>query len=254
MKNIGIVLLANKEYIKYFDQIYNDLRLVGKFDGDIILLTDTQTNCKKITKIGDKNLIIKRFEKIKFPRITLRQLNKIQYGRNKEKSFQWHKFYLFDKYFKNWDYIFYLDINMKIKNDINPLLEKNSQNTLFAPFDGYPDLDWKLRSQFDENNTLINELENSYDLENPKYFQTGILFFDTNIINDDSFDNLIRLTNRFPISKNNEQGIMNLYFLYDIPVFKRLPQSIGNSLTYSYWDPGHNQVMIIKKIKQIRTS
>tara|TARA_B100000965_G_C19558990_1_gene743587 strand:- start:964 stop:1725 length:762 start_codon:yes stop_codon:yes gene_type:complete len=250
MKNIGIVLLANKQYIKYFDQIYHDLRLVGKFDGDIIFLTDTKTNCKKIEKIDDKNLIIKRFEKIKFPRITNQQLNKIQDGRNKKKSFQWHKFYLFDEYFKNWDYIFYLDINMKIKNNINPLLETGSKNTLFAPFDGYPDLDWKLRSQFDEKNTYIKKLENYYNLENPKYFQTGILFFDTNIIKNDTFNNLLKITNKFPISKNNEQGIMNLYFLYDIPVFKRLPQSIGNSLTYSYWEPDHSEVMIIKKIKK----
>ena len=138
---------------------------------------------------------------------------------------------------------------MKIKNNINPLLETVSQNTLFAPFDGYPDLDWKLRSQFDENNTYIKKLENYYNLENPKYFQTGILFFDTNIIKNDTFNNLLNITNKFPISKNNEQGIMNLYFLYDFPVFKRLPQSIGNSLTYTYWEPDHSEVMITKKIK-----
>ena len=250
MKNVAVVLLANKEYLKYFDEIYNNLRTIGKFEGDIVLLTDDRTKCKNIEKISDDKLIIKRFEKIRFSRETKQHLNKIKYGRNKSKSFQWHKFYLFDEYFKKWNFVFYLDINMKIKNSMINLLNAGCENTLYAPFDAYPDLDWKLKSQFDENNTFFKKLQNQYDLENPKYFQTGILFFDTKIIKEDTFSNVLNLSNQFPISKNNEQGIMNLYFLYEYPVFQRLPQTIKETLTYSYWEPDHNNVIIVKKLNK----
>jgi hypothetical protein len=37
--------------------------------------------------------------------------------------------------------------------------------------------------------------------------------FDTKIINDDTYDTLVELSNKYPNSKTNDQGIMNLYFL-----------------------------------------
>lgn len=40
-------------------------------------------------------------------------------GRELNKTFQWHKIYLFHSYFKKWDIVFYLDIEMKIFKDIN---------------------------------------------------------------------------------------------------------------------------------------
>jgi len=250
-KNIAIVLLANRRYLIYFEKIYNDLRNVGKFTGDIILLTDYKTNCSSVKNINDNKLFIKRFKKIKFPFLINKQLNKIKYGRNKSKSFQWQKLYLFHEYFKKWDHIFYLDINMKVKNDINPLINLEFSNTLYAPYDAYPDLDWKLKSQFDEKNIYFNTLSKEYDLENPRYFQTGILFFDTNIIEKNTLENLLILVKKFPISKNNEQGILNLYFLYDFPVFERLPVKINDHITYSYWDDDNKNAIITKKNRNL---
>ena len=246
-KNTAITVMANKPYLKFFEQIHYDLRETGKYYGDIILLTDEKTNCKKINKLNDKKINIKRFNKIKFSRNANNNLNKIKFGRNKTKQFQWHKFYLFNEFFKNWNFIFYLDINMKIRNNINELLKLASKDTLFAPYDAFPNLDWKLKSQFDTENPLYDELKQKYDLENPKYFQTGILFFDTGIIRKNTFKRLSELTETYPISKNNEQGIMNLYFLYDFPVFKRLPENVQSKKTYSYWKLENIDSIITKK-------
>ena len=52
-------------------------------------------------------------------------------NRNKTKKFQWHKLHLFDEYMKNWDYIFYLDINMNIHYDINKILDISQQIVLW---------------------------------------------------------------------------------------------------------------------------
>lgn len=245
--NTAIVVIANKPYLKYFENIYNDIRRIGKYEGKIILLTDFDTNCRKIKKFIDSNVEIKRFKKIKFSKNANRHLNKIRYGRNKKFSFQWHKFYLFDEYFKKWDYVFYLDINMKIKKNILPLLGLANKGALYAPYDAYPNLDWKLKSQFDLESIFYEELCSKYDLENPRYFQTGIMFYDTSIIKEDTVQKLITLTENFPISKTNEQGIMNLFFLYDYPVFKRLPDLVDTYKTYSYWKLKDYDSIIIKK-------
>ena len=247
VKNIAMTVLANKSYLDNFEKIYHDLREIGKYSGDIVLLTDNRTNCNQIKKLKDEKVTIKRFQKIKFSRETNKHLNKIEFGRNKSKPFQWHKFYLFNEFFKKWNFIFYLDINMRINHEINELLDLAEENTLFAPYDAFPDLDWKLKSQFNTESLIYEKLQAKYDLDNPKYFQTGILFYDTDIIKNNTFDELLTLSETYPISKNNEQGIMNLYFMYDFPVFKKLPDRIKSKKTYSYWKLEEIESIITKK-------
>ena len=50
-KSIGV--MANKKYIKHFDEMYYQIRDVGKYSGDIVLLTDNKTNCSKVKKLSD---------------------------------------------------------------------------------------------------------------------------------------------------------------------------------------------------------
>ncbi len=247
MNNNCITVLADKNYIHFFEKLHNDIREVGKYTGDIVLLTDRRTNCSKIRKINDKKIIIARFDKIKFSREANKELNKIPSGRNKSKPFQWHKINLFDNYFKQWNYIFYLDINMKIRGDINEILKLGKKGILYAPFDAYPNLDWKLGSQFNTKSKTYELLKQKYNLDNPKYFQTGILFFDSNLIEKNTKDNLIKLVEKFPISKTNEQGIMNLYFIYEKNVFSRFPVEISNDITYSYWRIRDRNSIITKR-------
>jgi hypothetical protein len=49
------------------------------------------------------------------------------------------------------------------------------------------------------------------------------MLFDTNIILDNTFNDLINLMNKYPISKTNEQAIMNLYFNAEKNVWKQIP-------------------------------
>jgi len=243
----SIVVMANKKYIVHFDEMHHQIRDIGNYDGDIVLLTDGKTNCTKVKKLNDSKLSISRFEQIKFSKNTNKSLNMIEFGRNKDKPFQWNKFYLFHEYFKQWNYIFYLDINMRIHGDINDLLKLGTVNTLYAPYDAYPNLDWTLATQFDNKSAILGDLKNNYNLKNRKYFQTGILFYDTSIIKKSTFKKLYNLTEKYPISKTNEQGIMNLFFLYDYPVFKRLPEEVNFKKTYTYWKLKDTDSVITKR-------
>ena len=76
---------------------------------------------------------------------------------------------------------------MRIHGDINDLLKLGTINTLYAPYDAYPNLDWTLATQFDNKSAILEDLKNNYNLKNRKYFQTGILFYDTSIIKKNTF-------------------------------------------------------------------
>ena len=246
-KNTCITLLADKNYIHFFPKIYKQIREVGNFDGDINLITN-----KKKLKIKPRNynkVNIFEFDQIRFSEDCNKELNNIPNGRNKVKPYQWNKFYLFDTLFKNWNFNLYIDINMTINKEIDAFFDVKPINKLFAPYDAYPDLAWTLESQFTENKNKIRTLKERFNLETRKYFQTGILYYDTDLINNEIFDNLIELVEKYPVSKNNEQGILNLYFLYEYPKFEALPKSYNNNDLYTYWKNQNNPAIITKSEK-----
>lgn len=64
-----------------------------------------------------------------------------------------------------------------------------------------------------KNKKYIDLLNNNYNLD-ILTFQTGLMLYDTNIISNNTFNDLIDLNIKYPISKTNEQGIIGLYFIY----------------------------------------
>jgi len=62
---------------------------------------------------------------------------------------------------------------------------------------------------------LFDKLEENYKLEVQNYFQTGVMYFDTNIIEKNTKNEIINLVKKYPISISNEQAILNLYLYLD---------------------------------------
>ena len=58
------------------------------------------------------------------------------------------------------------------------------------------------------------------------------MLYDTKIIENNTYDNLLNLTLDYPISITNEQGIIALYFTNIHPIFKQI--KIHNETTYYY--------------------
>ena len=54
-----------------------------------------------------------------------------------------------------------------------------------ARSDTYPNYDRNLKTQFDQTHPLFKTLEENYELSVQDYFQTGVMYFDTNIIKRD---------------------------------------------------------------------
>ncbi len=253
--DLVVCFVGNFKYLrKNFKSISNELAKNGKYKGDILLITSIFTPTFLIRSIRkEKKLHIFRFKKINFTKKTKEILLSLNTGnrpnRYKTKSFQWEKLHLFDEKLKKWRFVFYLDLNMHIHHDLNPILSIKPTNKIFARADSYPSYDKFLESQFDQTNIIFNKLKNEFNLKNNKYFQTGILFFDTKLIAKETKNELINLTEKYPISITNEQGIMNLYFGDTKNLYVELPDIVGDKISYFYWMIKGKDIIITKQIR-----
>lgn len=250
--SLTVCFVANFKYLyKNFPRVNQELRTNGNYSGDILIITSLFCPTfliKNITK--DNKVTVFRFKKLKFNSKTekiLKNLNS-EPNRHNTKRFQWQKLYLFDKKIKRWKFVFYLDINMHIHHDINHILSIKPNSELFARADGYPDYKWKLSSQFDQTSELYENLKNKYDLEIKNYFQTGVLYFDTELITDNTFSEIISILDEFPISVTNEQGLLNLYFIFLKNQYKHLVEEIDGKLSYYYWNTKDKKIIITKSL------
>ena len=201
----AIALVANFKFLKNnFDRIYTQIREVGMYKGDIILITTYFCPTFFFKSIRNDNQVkVIRFNKIRFNNKTESILKKLDTypdpNRHVTKNFQWHKINLFTTKLKKWKYIFYLDINMHIHCDINPILKLVPKEKFMARADSYPKYDKTLESQFKKKNPYFINLENQYNLKVSNYFQTGVIFFDTKIVNKKTKSDIISLVEKFPI-------------------------------------------------------
>ncbi len=253
---LAIAVVGDFRYLrKYLFSFVNQVRKIGKYKDEIIVITSlfTPTIFFKLF-LRDKNIKIYRFRKIKFSKSTNKELNDINIvgkpNRNKTKKFQWHKFHLFDEKLKIWDRIFYIDINMKIHFAIKPILKLDPENKLFARADSYPNYDHDLSSQFFKESVHYEKLNKNYDLSIKDYFQTGLMFYDTKIIKSETKDNLIKLTEKYPLSSTNEQGIMNLHFGFEENNYQELDINVGEYKTYFYWMIKGEKIIITKQSRE----
>ena len=103
---------------------------------------------------------------------------------------------------------------MTIHKSINPILKTNQRN-LFANRDYNANEKWTLRNQFDDTNIYFSNLMSEYNLSIKNYFQTGMLFYDTKLINNNTKRDIYELVKKYPYTRTNEQAIMNLYFIFE---------------------------------------
>jgi hypothetical protein len=247
--NFCVVFVSNKKYFHKFKKTCTELITDGKYKGDICLIVsddlyyDKDLDCKFIK---DNNIIIKKFKKINIPDI------KYECSAHIEKVDGCiMKFNLFNTYFKKWKYILYLDCGMNILSDINQILNEATDNTLLAHSDAYPEYKWKLSGQLNKTkyDYIFNKLNNLYNL-NIDYFQSGIMLYHTNIIKKDTFSEIVKLLNEFPIGITNDQCYLSIYFIIIKNVWKQIPLKNSKTNFYDYMSRKENDnKYIIVKVK-----
>jgi hypothetical protein len=230
-----IILMCNKPYLEKAKNTIQQLRTVGEYQGDVVLLIGEDLNSENIFI---DNVIVKYFPELDRTDIVNILRNKpISDGREINKVFQWQKIHVFDTYFKHWKKCLYIDAGMNIFNSVDKIFNIDCDNKLIAHSDAYPTFEWKLKIQFDCNQfpELYNELCDNYNLD-IDYFQSTILLYDTNIIEENTKTELIELSNKYINSRTNEQGIMNLYFNCIKKIWKPLQINDNDIHYYDFFE------------------
>ena len=230
-----VVMLTNKGYFPKFLETVDQLTHKGNYRGDICLIIGDDLLGNDLLNndvIKKNNIIIKHFPDLYFPeqfKEMTRDFPQIH------KLFQYHKFHLFNTYFKRWKTILYIDVGMKIYADIYPILKTRQPNTLLAHSDAFPTYKWQLSDQFNKKELdLYDKLRRTYKLD-IDYFQTTMMLYDTSIIQETTFDDLYHLALEYPLSFTNDQGIVALYFTNISPVWRQIKTHSKQTYFYDFF-------------------
>lgn len=233
---ICAVFVCDLRYINKFIESCRQLVTVGKYSGPICLVIGDDLVGNSILNhpvIVENNVIVKYFPYIGFPSWFLNFIHMIDRPRAlvEKAMIVLHKYHIFNVFFKQWDYILYIDTGSEFFSDIQPLLDTRLPGVYLAHSNAHPTYTMKMDAEFAPVSPYIDNMKNKYDL-NVDYPQSTLMLYDTNLITETTFDELYNLTLEFPISYQSEQGIMALYFVHVRKVWKQIP--VGNGKTFYY--------------------
>ena len=241
-----VVLISDEKYFHKAKRTIIDLRSIGKWHGDIVLITidfdlnqnfkDFYTIIEKKFYIIDKTNLINQIGCNGFQdTIDKREIDKIN---------QWEKLHVFDSYFLKWSKVIYLDAGLRVLDDVKYLIELNCKNKLLAPIDGKINKHLSFHCQIsNDNSELINILENDFgkDIFIDKYMLNCLWIYDSSILNIIKKEELIESMNKYTCCKSNEMGIMNLIIHFKYHLWDCFPIMASNGKYLFDWSDGNNQ-------------
>ncbi|MDP2925795.1 MAG: glycosyltransferase [Nanoarchaeota archaeon] len=221
MKKNLLVTLADKNYINQAKQLFSSVYFNSGWKGDYMLLSHEIPE-KDLKWFRKKRILIKKCKPIyKESEIKPTKL----FNPNE-------RFYLFTPYFKKWKNIIYLDGDIIVEASIDKLTE-------IKGFYAVKDFPLPLKEQFDysiKTKNIYDNLKKNYNFK-INSFNDGVMAFSTDIINKNSFMELLKLTGEYQkVSNNGDQSILNLYFYKK---WKELPL-VYNFNPYLIIHPGLN--------------
>ena len=217
MKKV-FVALANNDYVKYSKILFHSAKVDGKWDGDFVLIIpeeDKETSkVTELTKLGVK----------------------IFYGKSlpSKPPVHFYKFYLFDEYFKKWDWIFFCDLDVLFLNKIKFNLEERDKSKLFANKDGLT-----LVEQFKGNDGGWDESGDDY------FFSLKISSSELKKVrkkygNAPAFQTCFLLFNKYLIEQNYFEKLYNDFLVYycyhELARTNFWDQTIFNGIFYKKWE------------------
>ena len=246
MENWVIVLISNEPYINKALNSIKEIRSVGQWVDDIVLLvSENLYNNPQLKKIAEKNNIILR----KVPNRSFKKQMDLwrKQDRHPERSyilqreFMYNKFLVFDMYFRKWDIVFYLDAGCSIYDSLERFKKSAvPNNCIYAHSDAYPYINnWYLSGQFDidvfDNNNDKKDFINNYSKYfGDDYFQGTLFIYDTNILENDTVSSLFNLNDKYPVAIRMDQGILNLYFNCDRKLWKQISIKDDKGFLYDF--------------------
>ena len=194
MKQNLLVTLADKNYILQAKQLFSSVYWNAGWKGDYMLLSHEIPE-DELKWFSDKGIMIKKCTPLCHQKT----------GEFNYPPVIFDKFYLFTSEFKKWNNIVFLDADIIVKGSLERLTKVKY---LGAVQDNNIN---NLNSQL--LNPLINKFnDKTYNLDLPA-FNSGVIAFNTEIITNELFSELLRLFNNHVTDfKYGDQAILNLCF------------------------------------------
>ena len=214
MKKV-FVALANNQFIEHSKSLFHSAKKDGEWDGDFVLIVpeeDRGTFDEK--EFTDKGVEI--FFGKKLPG---------------NPSAHYYKYYLWTEYFKKWDWIFYCDIDVLFFNKIEFDVENKHTDVLYTNECNGTSLSYQFEYRDEKVKEFTKEQYEKYEWINETWgywgnenfllsFQSCFMLFNKDLIQDDTFKNLINLHNEYYVyydlvlhGLTEEQSILNVEFI-----------------------------------------
>jgi hypothetical protein len=234
-----IVTLCDEPYLAKAMQTIKDIRGVGQWTGDLVLIT-----------VGFTPSLLAKYsvQCISFPSIpihTLRehyQANPLSIptcdGRENKKCTQWEKLHAFDAFFSQWERVFFIDAGLRLFDSMDCFLSLEWRGKFLAPDDTWNDEKKRFNCQIETKNSplILDKLIHRYgDILKEKYFLNCIFIYDTSLLTSTSKEEMISIMNEFPLWRTNEMGVMNVFFTFHRRVWTPFPEKAKNGRYLFDW-------------------
>lgn len=240
-----IVTLCDLAYWNKAKRTIIDIRSAGRWEGELMLIAVGEDN----SFVPNENFCyFYGVDVIKFPLIDKSKLLKsIQEhpftqtdGRELNKTTQWEKLHIFDTFFKKWDKVFFIDAGLRIFDNVKYFLEIDWEGKFLANDDGCFDGPKRVFGpQIEQigNPEVLEKLKKDFgeDYYEKPYFLNGLFIYDTKLLNLFSKKEMIETMNLYPVSRNNEMGIMNLIIGIKNNLWTPLPKKASNGKYLFDW-------------------
>jgi hypothetical protein len=208
MKKVFVALADNK-FTGHIKSLFYSAKVNGKWDGDFLIIVPE----KDKGTFDEKEFTDKGIE--------------IFYGKTLpgNPTPHYYKYYLWTEYFKQWDWIFYCDMDVLFFNKIDFDLNNKQKDILYANNCNGTPLNLQFEYRKDKIKKFDIETRDKYDeLQNyAKHpsFQSCFMLFHRDLIKDDIFKKLMALHNEYYVYYNDlilhgltaEQSLLNVEFI-----------------------------------------
>jgi hypothetical protein len=199
MKKV-FVIISDNNYLEHSKSLFNSIKEIGEWDGDLCLIANN---------VNDE--LLEDFNKFG-----------VEIVKKNIDNFYYANFFIFDTFFKKWDFIFYMDCDFTIFKNVNEIFSEDEMKSkcLYADIEPFKIYDYLCQGyKKNEKDKKLSSLSNQYDL-NRYGFNAGFLGFNTSLINENTLKDLINLKDNIQEVNNHctigsDQPVFNLYFIND---------------------------------------
>jgi hypothetical protein len=235
------VTLCDAAYWHKAKRTIVDLRSVGAWTGEVVLVA--------VDFVPNKNwCAFYRVETVSFPRIPIdaliaaykeRPLSTPSHDRREfDKLTQWEKLHLFDKFFRRWERVVFLDAGTRILSNVSSFLSLDWRGRFLAQDDTWnSENTFGLHLELKSNPDALARLTHAYGSEilASRYFLNGLFVYDTKILDTVFKAALIDVMNAYPLWRTNEMGVMNVVLHFQHALWTPFPLVADNGKFLYDW-------------------